>query len=183
MSKLYIESHASATSTYRLSDDKLFTVAIGKRVLTHDLIAKGGIPVYSANVLEPFGNIGKSLIEDFSIPSILWGIDGDWMVNYIPANCPFYPTDHCGVLRVLSGDISPKYLAWVLYKEGANKNFSRQLRASIDRITGISIKLPSPGKQREVIAKVEDLERQIADSKKVLENSETLKMGILKKYL
>ena len=181
--KLYIESHASATSTYRLSDDKLFTVAIGKRVLTHDLIAKGGIPVYSANVLEPFGNIGKSLIEDFSIPSILWGIDGDWMVNYIPANCPFYPTDHCGVLRVLSGDISPKYLAWVLYKEGANKNFSRQLRASIDRITGISIKLPSPGKQREVIAKVEDLERQIADSKKVLENSETLKMGILKKYL
>ena len=41
----------------------------------------------------------------------------------------------------------------------------------------------SPGKQREVIAKVEDLERQIADSKKVLENSETLKMGILKKYL
>lgn len=180
---LFSEAYESAISAYRLSDSAKFRVTIGKRVLTRELVDTEGIPVYSANVLEPFGNIDKSLIEDFSIPSVLWGIDGDWMVNYMPENTPFYPTDHCGVLRVLSGDIFPKYLAWALYKEGENKNFSRQLRASIDRITGISIKVPSPDKQREVIAKVEDLERQIADAKKVLENSETLKMGILKKYL
>lgn len=57
-----------------------FSVAIGKRVLTHDLVLQDGIPVYSANVLELLVNIDKSLIEDFSIPSILWGIDGDWML-------------------------------------------------------------------------------------------------------
>lgn len=152
-------------------------------MLTHDLVLQDGIPVYSANVLEPFGNIDKSLIEDFSIPSILWGIDGDWMVNYIPENIPFYPTDHCGVLRVLSADIYPKYVAWVLRKEGTDKRFSRQLRASIDRITGITIKAPSPLKQKEVIAKVEELEKQVANARKSLETTQALKADILKKYL
>lgn len=181
--KLYTESYNLATNTYRLSDDKLFSVAIGKRVLTHDLVSKGGIPVYSANVVESFGNIDKSLIGDFDVPSVLWGIDGDWMVNYIPENIPFYPTDHCGVLRVISKDISPKYLAWVLHKEGVDKRFSRQLRASIDRITGISIKVPSVAKQKEVVTKVEELEKQIANARKFLETTQGLKADIMKKYL
>jgi type I restriction enzyme M protein len=181
--KLYAESYSLATNTYRLSDEKLFAVSIGKRVLAHDLVAKEGIPAYSANVLEPFGNINKSLIEDFSIPSVLWGIDGDWMVNYIPENTPFYPTDHCGVLRVISKDISPKYLAWVLHKEGVDKRFSRQLRASIDRITGISIKVPSVAKQKEVVTKVEELEKQIANARKFLETIQVLKADVIKRYL
>ena len=113
----------------------------------------------------------------------MWGIDGDWMVNYIPENTPFYPTDHCGVLRVLSNDISPKYVAWVLLKEGINKRFSRQLRASIDRISSISIKVPSVAKQKEVIAKVEDIEKQLANFRKLLITTQTLKADIVKKYL
>lgn len=180
---LFLDAYEVATDTYRLSDNEKFSVAIGKRVLTHDLVLQDGIPVYSANVLEPFGNIDKSLIEDFSIPSILWGIDGDWMVNYIPENIPFYPTDHCGVLRVLSADIYPKYVAWALRKEGTDKRFSRQLRASIDRITGITIKVPSPVKQKEVIAKVEELEKQVANARKSFETTQALKADILKKYL
>lgn len=179
----FSDAYEAATNTYRLSDNTKFNATIGKRVLTHDLITGEGIPVYSANVLEPFGSIDKSLIEDFSIPSVLWGIDGDWMVNYIPENTPFYPTDHCGVLRVLTDDVSPKYLAWILHKEGVNKRFSRQLRASIDRITGISIQVPSPAKQKEVIAKVEELEQQIAEARKLIEASEKLRKDTLKKYL
>ncbi len=35
------------------------------------------------------------------------GIDGDWMVNYLPPNKPFYPTDHCGILQVLTDDVIP----------------------------------------------------------------------------
>jgi type I restriction enzyme M protein len=180
---LYTGLYNSTTNAYRLSDDKLFSVAIGKRVLTHDLVVSGGIPVYSANVLEPFGNIDKSLMEDFSIPSVLWGIDGDWMVNYIPENTPFYPTDHCGVLRVLSNDIFPKYVAWVLRKEGRDKQFSRQLRASMDRITSLSIKVPSVAKQKEVITKVEALEKQIANARKFLATTPVLKADVIKRYL
>lgn len=179
---LFSDSYNAATNTYRLSDDKSFSVSIGKRVLTYDLVSKNGIPVYSANVLEPFGNINKFLIENFSIPSILWGIDGDWMVNYIPENIPFYPTDHCGVLRVLSDDICPKYAAWVLRKEGIDKRFSRQLRASINRITSITIKVPSPAKQKEVIVKVEELEKQVANARKFLDTTQVLKTNIIKKY-
>ena len=42
----------------------------------------------------------KKNMKDYSRPSVIWGIDGDWMVNIIPAGVPFYPTDHCGVLRI-----------------------------------------------------------------------------------
>lgn len=180
---LFSDAYNAATDTYRLSDNKLFSVSIGKRVLTCDLVSKDGIPVYSANVLEPFGNIDKLLIEDFSLPSVLWGIDGDWMVNYIPENTPFYPTDHCGVLRILDKNISSKYVAWVLYKEGVDKRFSRQLRASIDRVTGISIKVPSITKQKEVTTKVEKLEKQVINVRRFLDTVQALKADIIKKYL
>ena len=35
-----------------------------------------GIPVSSANVLEPFGYIDSDILKDFSYPSLTWGIDG-----------------------------------------------------------------------------------------------------------
>lgn len=76
------------------------------------------MPVYSANVKEPFGYFDDLLIEDFSVPSVLWGIDGDWMTAYIPENTEFYPTDHCGVLRCKSLEVNPRYFAHILEAEG-----------------------------------------------------------------
>jgi hypothetical protein len=77
-----------------------FELSTGKRVLKEDINNNGiGVPVYSANVFEPFGSIDKELISDFSVSSVLWGIDGDWLVNYVSENEPFYPTDYCGVLE------------------------------------------------------------------------------------
>lgn len=107
----------------------------------------------SANVMEPFGFIDKYLLIDFSKPSILWGIDGEWTVNYIPSDEPFYPTDHCGVLRVLTEDIIPKYLAEVLKQAGKEQGFCRSLRASVDRIAGISVILPNKSIQEKVVLK------------------------------
>lgn len=69
-------------------------------MLDRELVANGTIPVYSANVKEVFGTIDKLLITSFTTPSVIWGIDGDWMVNYIQEGKEFYPTDHCGVLRI-----------------------------------------------------------------------------------
>lgn len=85
-------------TNYKLSDKNIFDLSIGNRVVSDEIVENGSIPIYSANVFEEFGRIDKQNITDFSVPSILWGIDGDWMVNIIPANKPFYPTDHCGVL-------------------------------------------------------------------------------------
>ena len=125
-----------------LSDTEKFSVAIGKRVLDKELVSDGSIPVYSANVTAPFGFIDKLLITDFSAPSVLWGIDGDWMTSYLPSDMPFYPTDHCGVLRCKTSEVNPRYLAHLLEVEGGKMGFSRSYRASIDRVQGITFTFP-----------------------------------------
>lgn len=168
---------------WRLSDSYKFYISIGRRVLNTEVNEDFNIPVYSANVFEPFGMIDKLLIQDFSIPSILWGIDGDWMVNIIEANQPFYPTDHCGVLRIKSDDILPKYMAWLLEKEGKRVGFSRTYRASIDRIKSLTIQVAPIEEQRKAIKKVEAYEAAIDQAKTVMVNCAERKKAILEKYL
>ena len=152
-------------------------------MLSSEVIEKGGIPVLSANVNKSFGFIKKSLITDFSVPSILWGIDGDWMVNYLAPNKPFYPTDHCGVLRVLDHDIIPRYLAGILDRTGKEKGFSRSLRASIDRIEGISVTLPDKVIQERIVSEIQTIETKIAEAYDVIKEAVIEKQSILDKYL
>ncbi|MDR1198038.1 MAG: restriction endonuclease subunit S [Prevotellaceae bacterium] len=180
--QLFTDAYNIADKTYRLSND-IFDISIGKRVIEVDLNEKGTIPVYSANVFMPFGYIDKLLIDDFSVPSVLWGIDGDWQVNYMPTDKTFYPTDHCGVLRIKTNEILPKYLAWVLNKVGIEQKFSRTLRASIDRIKGLSIKVPPLPEQQKIVAEIEKIEAEIAKSQKIVDEMPALKNEILKKYL
>ena len=168
---------------HRLSDSYKFDVSIGRRVLNAEVNEDFNIPVYSANVFEPFGMIDKLLIQDFLIPSILWGIDGDWMVNVIEANQPFYPTDHCGVLRIKSDDILPKYMAWLLEKEGKRVGFSRTYRASIDRIKSLTVQVAPIEEQRKAIKKIEAYEAAIDQAKTVMANCVERKKAILEKYL
>lgn len=141
------------------------------------------IPVYSANVFEPFGMINKLLIEDFSKDSILWGIDGDWMVNVIPANTPFYPTDHCGVLRIKTDDILPKYMAHLLEIEGQKAGFKRSYRASIDRIESLSVQIAPIEEQKKAMKEIETYEQKISEAKAVMDGCAERKKQILEKYL
>lgn len=145
-------------------------MSIGKRVLNKQLSQDGTIPVYSANVIDPFGYIDELLVTDFSMPSVLWGIDGDWMTRYIPAESEFYPTDHCGVLRCKTSEVNPHYMAHILEKEGKRIGFSRSYRASIDRIQGISFDVPDRQMQEKIIAKIERIEKQIQKAEKNIEN-------------
>lgn len=180
---LFETAQKKANQSFRLSNQDRFKLSIGKRVLSSDLTKNAGIPVISANVMEPFGLIDKYLLTDFSKPSIVWGIDGDWMVNYIPSNEPFYPTDHCGVLQVLTEDILPKYLVEVLKQAGKEKGFCRSLRASIDRIAGLSIMLPDRKTQEEVVSQIEDIEAGIKSAREIVERAASQKQAVLDKYL
>ena len=165
-----------AVQKIRLSDSTVFSLSIGRRVLNSDLIANGKIPVYSANVFQPFGYIDKMLISDFSKSSVLWGIDGDWMTNVIAENIPFYPTDHCGFIRILKENIiTEKYLAFALNEEGKILGFSRSKRASIDRVEGITIPLPEFKKQEKALSQIEKLEKQIDEAQKAIDASAELK--------
>jgi type I restriction enzyme M protein len=180
---LFNQAESKADKIVRLSDENIFQVSIGKRVLKNEFVENGKIPVYSANVIEPFGSIDKLLIEDFSKPSVLWGIDGDWMVNHLPKDEPFYPTDHCGVLRVKDNSINEKYLAFILEKEGKVFEFSRTKRASIDRIQGIKIPVPPLSEQQKFVSEIEKIEEQIKTLETEISEIPKQKEVILKKYL
>lgn len=134
-------------------------------------------------MFEPFGMIDKLLFEDFSKDSVLWGIDGDWMVNVIPANNPFYPTDHCGVLRIKTDDILPKYMAHLLEVEGKKAGFKRSYRASIDRIEALSVQIAPIEEQKKAISEIEAYEAEISKAKTVMQGCAERKKKILEKWL
>lgn len=166
-----------------LSDNSSFFVSIGKRVLNSELLPNGTIPVYSANVKEPFGYIDKLLIDDFSVDSVLWGIDGDWMVSYMPNGTPFYPTDHCGVLRILTDRVNPRYMARILEEEGRKMGFSRSYRASIDRVQGISFSVPDIDVQNKAMEEVLHLEKLIKEAEESLKALSEKRTEIVQKHL
>lgn len=181
--RLDVITNVGGGVTFRLSNTAIFDISIGRRVLNSEVSPQYTIPVYSANVFEPFGMIDKLLIEDFSNPSILWGIDGDWMVNTMDAGMPFYPTDHCGVLRIKTDDILPKYMAYLLEKEGKKAGFSRSYRASIDRIKSLSVQAAPIEEQRKALKEIEAYESEIAVAKAVMAACTEKKKMILDKWL
>lgn len=167
---------------YKLSDSNIFQISIGRRVLQKELSDKG-IPVYSANTFEPMGRIDKYLINEFNQPYIIWGIDGDWMVNILPKGYEFYPTDHCGIMTVDESLINPRYMAHLLEKEGKTIGFSRSNRASIDRIKSIKISVPNVEIQNIQMKKVYDLEENIKELNKNQINLSKEINSIINKYL
>ena len=168
----------------KLSDEKQFCIQIGRRVIETDMSDMYSIPVYSANVFEPFGKINHLLkdFDDFSVSSVLWGIDGDWMVNCIDKGIQFYPTDHCGVLRVREGSIEPKVLAMALEFAGRKAGFNRSYRASMERIKSLSIVLPPIEEQKRIVAEVEAYEAEIIKAKAIMDSTPVRKQEILRKY-
>ena len=174
-----------SVSRLAFDDKRAFTLAIGKRVLNSELIPNGKIPVFSANVLEPFGYVNKLLkgFEDFTSASVMWGIDGDFMVSFLPQNIPFYPTDHCGVLRVLTEKVHPRYAARILEREGRSLGFSRSNRASLDRVGRITFSVPNIEVQARAMTEVLRLEEEIAQAKIELEGLSGKKAAILNMYL
>ena len=164
-------------TVYKLSDDKVFDVFIGDRVLSTEVEESGKYPIYSANVFEEFGRTNKQNVTDFSQPSIVWGIDGDWMVNCIPANKPFYPTDHCGVLRIKSEALMPDYVALALQVEGEYERFSRHNRASTQRIQNLQISIPQHAVQEAVVNQVRRVDDQLAEKRKeIMELTEAIRL-------
>ena len=139
--------------------------------------------MFSANVFEPFGFTDKLLIDAFSMDSILWGIDGDWMVNFYAKDNKFYPTDHCGVLRVITDKVHPRYMAKILEDEGKKMSFSRTYRASIDRIESISFNVPSYEIQKDAMDQVTEFESRISELEHALSSLDIKKSEIISSYL
>lgn len=167
----------------RLDDKNKFKLSIGNRVLKSELKEDGIIPVISANVKENFGKVNDEIITDYSKPYILWGIDGDWMVNYLEKGIKFYPTDHCGYIQVLDDNINPIYFAKALEAEGTKQRFSRSNRASTDRISSLVVKLPDIKIQNQIAETILNLESKIKELQNKLNIYDDRKKEIVEKYL
>ena len=184
MKLILAEADSKSTIDLRLDNEQVFDLQIGRRVLRSELKKNGKFEVFSANVFEPFGKTDSSLLIDFSKPSVLWGIDGDWMVNYLSANRPFHPTDHCGVIKVLDETIViSKYLVYPLLKTGEHERFSRANRASTERIKALTIRVPSLEIQKATVLKIIEIENKIEELNNRMEECKKHKQAILDKYL
>lgn len=173
------ELFETTTTTYKLSDKSIFDLSIGRRVLNKEVNDAFSIPVYSANVFQPFGYIDRQLLTDFSIPSVVWGIDGDWQVNIFKENYEFYPTDHCGVMRIKTDILLPRIAAIALQLEGEKRGFKRSYRASLDRIESISIKVPDINKQKNADVQISTIEKEITEVKSKIEMLESKRMALI----
>lgn len=131
------------TKDILLGDKSLFRIFIGKRVLEKDTSADDElIPVYSANVFQPMGYLEKSNLSDFTHPSILWGIDGNFEFNIVPADHPFATTDHCGTIQILNSSIVPEFILYALTHKRNEETFDRGFRASLTNMRRFVMKVP-----------------------------------------
>ncbi len=101
------------------------------------------------------------------------------MVNVIPAGQPFYPTDHCGVLRAKNENIVPKYLALALEREGTFERFSRYNRASTQRVKALSLYFPSKPEQVRITKEISDIDNK---TENLVEKLEALDKEIMDEY-
>ncbi len=144
-----IENSISSFKKVSLGNTELFDLRIGKRVLKKDLLVKNSgelVPVFSANVIEPFGYVTDKGYKESQHNSVLWGIDGNFNFNVIPKGRKYITTDHCGVIDILNEDILSDYLLFALYDEKRNNDFDRSFRASLTNISKFQIRIPIDSK-------------------------------------
>ncbi len=175
------KKHSSSSDEKRLvriDSAALFDLKIGNRILKKDIL-ESGIPAYSANVNSPFGYTNETNIKDFSQPTLIWGIDGNFDWGFIPMGVEFSTTDHCGSLRVLSDKLHPEYIFYVLKNTKEKYGFDRTYRASLKNIKDVvEIEVPvnSSGEfdlvaQKAIASRYEKLEHV---KRKALEQLELL---------
>ena len=140
---LSADIEAIDTKEISVGDGDYFRTFIGNRLIKeHVQDPANQIPAYSANVFKPFGWVEKSNVEDFTHPSLLWGIDGVFDVQYIPSEEPFATTDHCGTIQVLDPSIVPEYLLYAVNQAGEEARFTRSFRSSLASMRELKVRIP-----------------------------------------
>jgi type I restriction enzyme M protein len=129
-----------------LGTASLFELSIGRRVLRSERVppSPDTVPVYSANVRTPFGHIPQPrVVHDTAQPSILWGIDGNFDFNLIPAEVPFDITDHTGRVQICPDvEIDPRFLVHELRYRTSEQGFDRSFRASLANMRQFTVQIP-----------------------------------------
>jgi hypothetical protein len=150
-----LEEHPSAEVA--MGDSNRFNLFIGPRRLVKNIAGTADkIPAYSANVVEPMGFVAKSNIADFTHPSVIWGIDGNFEFSLIQPGVEFATTDHCGTIQILDPHIVPEYLLYALNVRKIEESFDRSFRPSLTNMRLFTVTIPvRPDKTFDVTAQKE----------------------------
>lgn len=163
------------TQEVALGNKALFHLFIGNRVLKEEVRGMDGtIPLYSANVSEPFGFVEKGNIDDFSHPAIRWGIDGNFDLQYVPAGDIFATTDHCGTIQIVDVSVVPQYLLYAILHRKEEENFHRSFRASLANMVRFKVKIPV----RDDGSFDTDAQRKIADTFVIMQQKRAYLEGV-----
>lgn len=84
---------------------------------------------------------------------------------------------------MVTDGVHPRFMARILEREGTRLGFSRNFRASLDRVGGIKFGVPEMDSQVPAINDVMNLEREISRALMSLKGLEGKKEAVLKKYL
>lgn len=156
-----------------LGDSKYFALEIGERVLKKNA-QDTGVPVYSANVKTPFAHIAKSNLTDFKSDSLLWGIDGNFDWNRIPAGMKFATTDHCGRLLLLTDQLDSEFVYYHLQSTRFDYGFDRVFRANLENIRKLAtVKVPVKKDGKFDLAAQNKLAKRYRDIEKLKANTFT----------
>lgn len=134
-----------ATVELRLGNPEHFELFIGERRLRAQYHGqeKGPVPVWSADMEEPFAWGSDSNIQDFNNDFVLWGIDSNlFEFRVIRRGNTFRTTDHCGCIRVLDPNIDASYLRHRLVAFAVSSTLDRELRPNLTTMRRVSIRFP-----------------------------------------
>ena len=84
---------------------------------------------------------------------------------------------------MLTDKVHPRYMARVLEREGTRLGFSRNFRASLDRVGGIRFGVPEIESQVSAMNEVLRLEGEISQALRDIESLAGMKESVLGKYL
>ena len=159
-----------------LNDSRFFSLSIGRRVLKSQVFEiSGDIPLYSANVFQPFGYTKKSNISDFDHDYLLWGIDGKFEFNVIKKGVRFAFTDHCGAVKILDSQVLPDYLKYQLELQSKMLGYDRTLRPSLKVMSQVVVQIPFKSKGT---PDVEEQQKVVKKYKKAQNIKANLKMRL-----
>ncbi|HOD98621.1 MAG TPA: hypothetical protein PLT63_07575, partial [Syntrophales bacterium] len=116
---------------------------IGKRVLKKNIYQnRQGVPLFSANIRNPFGFVHTANAGNLKFGGCLWSIDSDFDCRGVAAGESYSITDHCGQVEICSYQIDPHYLARQIRQSGFDRGFNRDYRPSLGIMANLELDLP-----------------------------------------
>ena len=93
-------------------------------------------------------------------------------------------------LRIWKNDTGPKYLLYAVNSDFCYKQFIASIQKGmgvpnlhLNKIQAVKIPVPAIKEQQKIVFQIEELEKQIAEAQRVIDNSKQVKKAILDKYL